>query len=114
MRGSIGDGARISHIFDCINEIDAAIGGITFEQFNTNHVLKIAVVKWLEIIGEAAKHVTEGTKNKSIGIEWNKIVGLRNIVVHEYFGINYQIIWEAATMFLPTLKVELERIPLEE
>src|ERR1700728_3598866 len=104
MKGNLGDAACISHILEYIDEIEAAIKGVTRENFNKDYVLRIAIVKWLEIIGEAANHITEETKDKSPKIEWFKIIGLRNIVVHEYFRIDYEIIWDAATNFLPELK----------
>ncbi len=62
MRGRIGDDARISHIIEYINEIEKAIEGVNFESFCSNHVLRIAVVKWLEIIGEAANNITDEQK----------------------------------------------------
>lgn len=84
MKGDLGDDIRLKHIQDCILDIESAIKGNTFESFNENNVLKIAVVKWLEIIGEAARDITEETKEKGKDIEWRNIIGLRNIVVHEY------------------------------
>lgn len=113
MKGKTGDKARIEHIIECIEEIKAAVKNNTFDSFNENHVLRIAVVKWLEIIGEAAKHISDETKAKYTGVEWQKITSLRNIVVHEYFGINYRIIWDAATVFLEELKNNIEAINLE-
>ncbi|OSZ82637.1 hypothetical protein CAP35_05055 [Chitinophagaceae bacterium IBVUCB1] len=110
MKGRFGDNARIEHIKECILEIETAMAGQSYEQFLENHVLRIAVVKWLEIIGEAANHISTELKERSTEIEWNKIISLRNIVVHEYFGINYHIIWEAATIFLNDLKIKIERI----
>ncbi|MBI2729459.1 MAG: DUF86 domain-containing protein [Sphingobacteriales bacterium] len=104
MRGKIGDKERLNHISDCINEIETAVKGINKEQFVSNHVLRIAVVKWLEIIGEAANYISAGLKEKHPGIEWKKITGLRNIVVHEYFGINYDIIWLIVKTELDNLK----------
>ena len=73
-------------------------------------MLRIAVVKWLEIIGEAANHISEETKRKYANVEWLKMIGLRNIVVHEYFGINYDTIWNAASEHLKILKNELSTI----
>ena len=81
------------HINDSINEIQAAIGEKSFEEFVNDHVLRIAVVKWLEIIGEASNNITDETKAKAARLDWNKIIGMRNFVVHEYFGINYDTIW---------------------
>jgi uncharacterized protein with HEPN domain len=113
MKGKIGDVARLNHIFDCINEIEAAIKGHTFETFYENHVLRIAIVKWLEIIGEASRHFSEETKDKYRDIDWRKIIDLRNFVVHEYFEIGYEFIWDSATIYLKDLKTQLEVINLD-
>ena len=113
MRGSIGDIARIKHILECVEEIENAIAGYDFEQFSENHVLRIAVVKWLEIIGEAANHISENVKSKYPTIEWRKINGLRNLVIHEYFKIDFRIIWDAATVFVPKLKKDIQSIKPE-
>jgi len=110
MKGSISDETRIEHILDCIYEIENAISGYNYISFISNHVLRIAVVKWLEIIGEATNHISEGTKQKNDTIEWNKMIGLRNVVVHEYFGINFETIWNSATISLILLKQELTTI----
>ncbi len=113
MRDKIGDNARVSHIIEYINEIETAIEGITYDSFCDNHVLRIAVVKWLEIIGEAANHITDNTRDKYPSVEWHKMIGLRNIFVHEYFRIDYAIIWDAATVFLLNLKKEIGTIKLD-
>lgn len=110
MKGELPDSARIEHIIDSIDEIDAALVGQIFETFSENHVLRIAVVKWLEIMGEAANFVSEETRDKDRTIEWHKMIGLRHIVVHEYFGINYEVIWEAATIHLKGLRAKLKAI----
>lgn len=113
MRGRIGDEARIEHIKDCIEEIENAIKDYDFEKFSKNHVLRIAIVKWLEIIGEAANHITDELKERYPAVEWRKIVGLRNLVIHEYFRIDFRIVWDAAIFFLPVLKKEIETIKLD-
>jgi uncharacterized protein with HEPN domain len=113
MKGSLGDKIRLEHIKECISEISSALERHTFETFNNDHVLRIAVVKWLEIIGEASKHISEETKTKYKEVEWYKMTGLRNIVVHEYFGIDYKIIWNTATIYLKTLEEELGKITID-
>ena len=75
--------------------------------------LRIAVVKWLEIIGEAANHISDEVREKNETIEWYKMIGLRNIAVHEYFGINYKTIWETASVSLRQLKKEIDTIKLD-
>jgi uncharacterized protein with HEPN domain len=113
MKGILPDSTRIEHINDCIKEIEAALSGSSYNSFYENHVLRIAVVKWLEIIGEATRHISNETKAKNSQIEWHKMIGLRNVVVHEYSGINYEVIWEAATISVPVLKKEIETINLD-
>ena len=113
MKGKINDEVRLQHIAECIEEIEKAIAGLGFISFNEHHVIRIAVLKWIEIIGEAANYMSEETKHKYANVEWKKIIGLRNIIVHEYFGVNYEIIWEIATIFVPHLKKELTTINLD-
>jgi uncharacterized protein with HEPN domain len=69
-------------------------------------------VKWLEIIGEAANHITEETKNKNSDVDWQRIVALRNLVVHEYFRVDYRIIWDIATNMLKQLKTSIDKIEI--
>ena len=110
MKDAISDEARVEHITECIAEIENALEGANYEEFINNHVLRIAVVKWLEIIGEAANQEVRG---KNDTIEWFKMIGLRNIAVHEYFGINYKTIWETPTVSLQQLKKEITTIKLD-
>lgn len=72
--------------------------------------MRIAVVKWIEIIGEASVYISEELKNKYPGVDWPAIKGMRNIVVHEYFGIRYDLIWEVVSEHIPVLKENILRI----
>jgi len=112
MRGNISDTARIEHILDSALQVEEVLTGYTFERFNGDPILRLAIVKLLEIVGEAANHITEETKSRNRNIEWHKMIGLRNLVIHEYFRIDYRIVWDAAVVFLPTLKKEIETINL--
>lgn len=109
MKGKIGDKVRLQHILESITEIRAAVSGETKDTFIKNHVLRMAVVKWIEIIGEAANHISVETKSTA-NIEWNAIVGLRHIVVHEYFGINYDAIWNITQNDVPVLEQSIEKL----
>ncbi len=104
MRNNIGDEARLKHILDAISEIESYIEDIGFEEFAENSMMKYAVIKQLEIIGEAANHISEDLKRKYSQIEWRKIVGLRNILIHEYFGVDEIVVWGIITKDLPKLK----------
>ncbi|MCB4791356.1 MAG: DUF86 domain-containing protein [Elusimicrobia bacterium] len=69
-----------------------------------------AVIRNLEIIGEAAKNIPEAFKSKYPDVEWKAIVGMRNILTHEYFGLDYEEIWKTIKKEIPDLKKAVEKI----
>jgi uncharacterized protein with HEPN domain len=75
-------------------------------------MMRFASIKHIEIIGEAANYITEETKAKFSNIQWRQIIGLRHILVHEYFGIDSHLIWQIISEDIQQLKVEV-RIVLE-
>ncbi len=79
----------LKHIEDECEYIEDALRAKSFEDFVKDETLKRAVVRSLEIIGEAAKNVPEHVKEKHSGIPWKQIAGLRNVLVHRYFGVGY-------------------------
>jgi uncharacterized protein with HEPN domain len=93
MKSNIGDKTRLQHIFDAVTEVEKYIKGISFEKFIESSLHKAAVIKQLEVIGEAANHISNKTKRGNRNVDWTRITGLRNILVHEYFGIDYIVIW---------------------
>jgi len=110
MKSKLGDFERLGHILDAINFIEKATFGKTESEFHQDFILHTAVVKWIEIVGEACYKVTRGLKSKHPQIEWRKIEGLRHVLVHEYFGIDMQIVWVVVNDYLPTLKREVIKI----
>ena len=110
MKDKLGDEGRLKHILESIEEIEMAVNGLNYEAFVENHVVRIAVVKWIEIIGEASVNISGELKAKYPGTDWPAIKGMRNIVVHEYFGIKYDLIWEVATEHLPGMKNQIKII----
>ena len=75
-------------MLESIELIKKYTSGLTFEQFNKDQLIKDAVVRNLSIIGEAANRIPDDFKVKYNFIEWKRIVGLRNIIIHDYFGID--------------------------
>jgi uncharacterized protein with HEPN domain len=67
-------------------------------------MMRFACVKQIEIIGEAANAITTETKVKFVDLEWKRIVGMRHILVHEYFGMDFELIWQVIINDLPELK----------
>jgi uncharacterized protein with HEPN domain len=110
MRGKLGDEVRLRHIYDAILEIELYVDGKSFSDFMDNSMMRFACVKQLEIIGEASNHVSTDTKNTFSTVEWAQIVGMRNIFVHEYFGIDANLVWEILTNDIPELKERVKEI----
>jgi len=73
-------------------------------------MMKFASIKQLEIIGESANHISDTLKERYSDIEWREIIGLRNILIHEYFGVDENVIWGIITMDLLKLKNNIIRI----
>jgi uncharacterized protein with HEPN domain len=96
----------LDDILESIEKIFLYVKGLDFEQFSANSLAADAVARNLEIIGEAARKIPVQLKSKS-GIseeEWRKILGLRNILAHEYFGVNLKVVWDIIQNKLPPLK----------
>ncbi|TAF96183.1 MAG: DUF86 domain-containing protein [Cytophagia bacterium] len=106
----LADKVRLSHIYDAIIEIQEYTQKVDLEHFLENSMMRFACLKQIEIIGEAANHISIATQERFEEIEWRKIVGLRNIVVHEYFGIDFAVIWEVILSDIPELKNKIENI----
>lgn len=92
-----------SKVLDYIGEMD-------FESFLKDSKTVDAVIRNFEIIGEAANRLPEEFKDLHTSIDWHKIRGFRNRIVHDYMGIDYQIVWQIKEHFLPTLLIELKRL----
>lgn len=91
-------------ILDSIGKIERYVKGFSYEKFVEDELVFDAVIRNLEIIGEAAKNIPEEIRKKHVDIPWNRMIGLRNIVTHGYFGIDLGIIWEIITRNLPETK----------
>ena len=82
MRSNLGDIARLKHILDAIVEIENYLLNNDFDEFLSNSMMRFACVKQMEIIGEAANHISKDFRSKFSEIEWEQIVGMRNVFVH--------------------------------
>ncbi len=110
MRSKLGDKVRLQHILDAIHEIESYSTETNFSGFLDNSMMKFACIKQLEIIGEASNHISDEIKIKFSDIEWSLIVGLRNVFVHEYFGIDSGLVWEIIHSDLPDFKEKVKEI----
>ena len=110
MRGNLGDKIRLMHILDAIEEIQNYISQVDFDGFMENSMMRFACIKQMEIIGEASNHISTETKERFSTIEWGQIVGMRNVFVHEYFGVDSSLVWEIIKNDLPDLKSKITLI----
>ncbi|MDX5339889.1 MAG: DUF86 domain-containing protein [Cyclobacteriaceae bacterium] len=107
MRNKIGDHARLKHILAAIEEVESYVSGIEKEEFLNTSMIRFACVKQLEIVGEACNHLTQETKERKPKVPWNVIIGMRNIFVHEYFGIDNHLLWEIINQDLKEFKTSI-------
>jgi len=104
----------ISDILNSMNYIQEYTNGVDYDSFLSNHMMIDAVVRNLEIIGEAAGKVPEELRVKYKEIPWQEMKGLRNILIHEYFGVNTHVVWNIATKDLPQSKEMIVKVIQEE
>lgn len=100
----------LNHILDEINFLVKETEGLKFEEFMQNEVLKRACSRSIEIIGEATKNLSTDFKRKYKDIEWKKISGLRDKIIHYYFGVNWDIVWDVIKNRLQELKEQVENM----
>lgn len=102
--------AYLVDIDDAIRKIEKYTKNLSYEKFVADELILDGVVRNLEIIGEAVKQLPEDIKNKKSEIEWKKIAGLRDILIHSYFGIDTVIIWDIVSNKIPELKHSVKEI----
>ena len=107
MQDRLGDKVRLFHILDAINEIENYIQDVDLNHFVKNSMMFNATLRQLEIIGEASNRISEKLISDNPSIPWARIIGLRNLVIHEYFGIDDFTIWNVIKINLPDLKIKV-------
>jgi len=110
MRNKTSDKERLLHILEAINNIEEFTDGISYNSYIDDFKLRLALIKLFEIIGEASNGITEDLQNKFTNVEWSILKGIRNILVHEYFGIDYEVIWDSIKNNIPELKEKITQI----
>ena len=113
MPDKFGDKARIQHALDAIERLQLYTKGSTKKAFLQDEMTQDACIPQLQVIGESINRVRTTTQKANPQIPWAKIIGLRNVVVHEYFGINGLIIWGIIKKDIPQLKREFKQLALK-
>ncbi len=110
MKNKLGDKARLEHILNAIEEIESFIKDLDLDGFLNNSLFQSAITRQIEIIGEAANKLSDEMKQKYSEVDWRGIAGFRNILVHEYFDIDYIVVWNIIKIKIPELKQVITKI----
>jgi uncharacterized protein with HEPN domain len=104
------DLAYIDHIIDCIRKIQEFSKGLTLKEFSKNELVQDAIIRNIEIIGEASKKISSDTKKTYFEIPWKEITGMRDKLIHDYLGVDTKVVWKTIKEDIPTLKRLLKKI----
>ncbi|HCJ79462.1 hypothetical protein DK28_0201285 [Peptococcaceae bacterium SCADC1_2_3] len=102
-----GDKYRLIHILDYAREISEWLSDSTKESFFANKQLQSAVIRNLEVIGEAVKNVSDSLREKYTEVLWKDIAGMRDMLIHEYFDVDLEEVWETSTEDIPVLTEQI-------
>jgi uncharacterized protein with HEPN domain len=94
----------LKDILDAIEKVQQFVEGMDFDKFSHDPKTVFAVVRALEIIGEASKKIPETTKRQNPDLPWRALAGIRDKLIHEYFGMNLQVVWNTIKEDIPKLK----------
>ena len=104
----------LNDILQAITAIQEFVKGMSFEDFEKDDKASSAVLRKFEIIGEAAKNIPDEVRSKYPAIPWREMTGMRDKLIHFYFGINYDLVWQTVQNRLPALKIAIEEISRAE
>jgi uncharacterized protein with HEPN domain len=104
----------LNDIREAIHRILTYTAGLTYQQFMEDIKTQDAVVRNLEIIGEATKNLSVNIRKSHSKVPWKELMGMRDKMIHHYFGINYEIVWTIAKEELASLLPQIERILAKE
>lgn len=104
----------LKHIKDSCNRAIKFTKKANFNKFQKDEMLHSAVIRQLEIIGEATRHIPILFRHKHKEVSWNKMVGMRDKLIHDYIGVDFEVAWKSATIDVPKLRLIVLKILREE
>lgn len=105
----------LKHIIDAINQIQDYVRKVGYKEFSSNRMIQDAVIREIEIIGEATKNLPAQIREKYPAVTWKEMAGMRDKLIHSYFGVDLDAVWDTVNEDLPSLKKKIkEIIELEE
>jgi uncharacterized protein with HEPN domain len=114
MQNKKDDSVYIKHIIDSILWIEKYTDEIDIENFLSDHLTQDGVIRQLEIIGEASNKLSKEYKDKNPEIPWKDIIGMRNKLIHGYFGVDIEAVWDTVQKDLPELKKNKTKISVNQ
>lgn len=106
------DKTRLIHIQEAAQKVILYTENKTQEDFEQDEVLQLALIRLIEIIGEASSRLSKNLREENETIPWQSIIGMRNRLVHAYFSIDYDVVWATVTVAIPELLKEINAIDL--
>jgi len=104
------DAVYVGHMLDKVREALALAKGMNRDDYDRDNALRLALTYLIQIIGEAARHVSKEFRDRHPQIPWEAIVGMRHKIVHDYLDVDEDVVWDSVTQELRPLMVELERL----
>jgi len=106
------DSAYIEHILDCIRKINEFSQGISLKEFRKNELVQDAIIRNIEIIGETSKKISNDTKQTYYKIPWREIAGMRDKLIHDYLGVDFDVVWKTIKNDIPDLEKLIREIEI--
>ncbi len=100
----------LQHILDAISRIETYVKGVSKDEFIKNQKIQDATFRCLEIIGEAVKNLPDKYKQEHPAIEWKKIAGMRDKLIHQYFDLDLDLVWLTIQKDIPLLKKQINKL----
>jgi len=107
---TLRDEVRLRHVHEACAKIGEFVAGISREEFDADEIRALAVIRLIEVVGEAAHRVSTELKARRPEIPWRQLAGARNRLIHGYFDVDLAVVWEIATKDVPRLREQVRDV----